>query len=199
MKTLKERRLWKILLALIVGIGVISCAVTITCSVVEKKQIEANTNAFAEARSAGYDLCYSICAEAGEITLDGITYRQYSRRWDSFVDGSFLADFLIRKDAGYIDETSGSKNGLVVYGRIEGYANDPDDEVSYDPGKYEIIEPYKIAQYKEPVDMWAVAGIMVIVALVEAALITALIVYFIVYAARKSRFERVHGNADRQS
>ena len=187
MKTLKERKLWKILTALIVGIGVISGAAVFTCSSVEDKQIKAYTDAYAEAKDAGYDQCYSICAEAGEITLDGITYRQYSRRWDSFVDGSFLSDFLIRKDAEYIDESSGITNGLIVYGRIEGYANDPEDDTEYDPGKYEIIEPYKIAQYKKPIDMWAVTGIMVIVALIESALTTALIVYFIVYALKRSR------------
>ena len=78
----------------------------------------------------------------------------------------------------------------MIYGRLEGYADDPDDETEYDPGKYEIIEPYKFAKYVKRVDMWAVAGIIVLVVIAECVLIAALAVYFIVYAVKKSRVKK---------
>jgi hypothetical protein len=190
MKTLKERKTWKILLALIILIGVVTGIYAGVSSMYDRKRLREEKEAYQEAKTAGYDLGYSICSKAGEVTLDGVAYDLYSRRWDSFVDGSFQKDFLIRKDASYIDEAEGSTTDLMIYGRLEGYADDPDDETEYDPGKYEIIEPYKFAKYVKRVDMWAVAGIIVLVVIAECVLIAALAVYFIVYAVKKSRVKK---------
>lgn len=190
MKSLKERKSWKILLGVILVIAVLAAAGYIISSSLERKVINENYAADDEAADAGYDETIFVCTVEEPVTLDGTEYVKYHAHWESFVDGDFEEDFLIKADASYIDETNQQKDGLIVYGRTTGYANDPNDTVLYDPGKYKIVEPYKIGIYKQSIDMWAVAGILVVVIMIEMVLVTALIIYFIVYFIKRARYTK---------
>lgn len=90
-------------------------------------------------------------------------------------------ELLVKQNPDFRDETGGKTESLIIYGRTEGYCNDPGDEITHDPGKYRILSPYRIAIWEKPLDMWAVAGIMVLVLLIEGVLAITLVIYFLVY------------------
>lgn len=179
MKPLKERMFWKVLLCIIIGIAFISFIVFTLCLLSAGESNQKNAMEYEKAKEVGFDKVYMICTREDELTLEGTSYILYTARWSSFVDGDYQEDFLIRKDATYIDETEGKTEGLIIYCKVAGFANDP--------GKYKILEPYKIAIYQQSVDMWAVVGIMVIVVLIEIILVAVLVIYFVMYYAKKNK------------
>ena len=137
--------------------------------------------AFREAKDAGYAEVYYACTMEGTVTLDGTTYVHYHKRMETFLDGTLEEDLLVKQSLTYRDETDGKTESLIIYGKTEGYRNDPGDEITYEPGKYRVLSPYRITLWEKPLDMWAVAGIIVLVMLIEGVLATILVIYFLVY------------------
>ena len=180
MKTLRDFKLWKILIGVIVGIAVVSIAAFAVLFVVDSKNDRERSQMVKEARAAGYDRAYSVCTLEDEIMLDGVTYNHYHAEQKSFVDGTFHRDFLVKKDAPFIDESNGKTSGLVIYGKVEGYADAPEYVDTDNSGQYEIVEPYRITQYKSQIDMWAVSAMLVLAMLIEMILVFLLGMYFFV-------------------
>ena len=187
MKPLMERKFWKIMLGIIFGIGFISVILFVICLFSASETNQRRSMEYEKAKEAGFDKVYCICSRGKELTLDGIPYILYTARWSSFVDGVSEEEVLVRKDATYIDETEGKTEGLAIYCRESGYVNDSDDPVTYDSSKYMVLEPYKIAIYRQGVDTWAVAGILVLVGLIEIILVAVLVIYFVMYYVRKNK------------
>ena len=179
MKPLMKRKFWKIMLGIIIGIAIISVSAFMVCVFVAGETSSKNGMEYEAAKEAGFDKVYCICSRGEELTLEGTSYILYTVRWSSFVDGDSEEEVLIRKDATYIDETEGKTEGLIIYCKETGFANDS--------GKYMVLEPYKIAIYGRSVDMWAVAAIMVLVGLIEFLLVAVLVIYFVVYFVRKNK------------
>jgi len=182
MKTLKERKAWKILIGIIAVIAVLAVGAFAIISAVNEKRLNDNTSDMEQAKAAGYDTEFSICSRVGDIRLDGKDYIRYSRHWDSFVDGQYKEDIFILKDAKYIDDSNGETKNLVIYGRVSGYYEEP-----LDGEKYTLVEPYRFRLYREHMDMWAVGAGFALALLVEGMLVFALIIYFIVYLVMKHR------------
>ena len=189
MKPLKKRIAWKILLCIMAFIAVGTVVTYIICSASEKHTIAARQKEYQQAKDAGYEDELYICSKEQTVTLDGVEYVRYNVFHRSFIDSS-REDVLIRTDAVYTDETGGKMQGLVIYGKGIGFVDDDEDEVKYFPGKYRVIEPYKIGIYKEAVDMWAVVGLAVLAGMAEVALALVLAVYFIVYFIKKKKTQK---------
>ena len=190
MKSLRERKFWKILGTLIIAVAVISLVAFGICTRIEKKQLDHRKELFKEAEKAGYPGEYYVCSGPEEITLEGVSYLKYHMHKSAFIGEGYSMDFLVYPDDSYIDESNGNTESLIIYGKDVAYANDPADPVTYYPGKYPIVELYKIAEYKEGIDMWAVAGIMVIVAIIEFILTVILVIYLVIYYVKSRRAEK---------
>ena len=169
----------KILLSLIIAIAMISVASFFVCKTIERSQINRENQAITEAKEAGYDSTYYISAREGTLQIDGITYDKYVLRRSALIGEGYKAEFIIRQDAQYIDESKGNTDHLMIYGRTTGYANDPNDDVTYDPGRYQIIEPYKIEVYQDHIDMLKVITVLFFVAVAELILIILLVVQIV--------------------
>gem|GEM_PF-3507850 len=168
---LKNKKFWKIMIVVIGVIAVLAAAAYVICAGLERKTLRENQAMSEEAKKAGANAEFYVCTYQKEVRLNGRDYEEYKAHRDGFIDGGYSVSFLIPKGEPYLDETKGRRDGLIVYGTHMGYENDPEDPVTYDPGKYEVIDPLKIAIYKEPLDMWAVVGLEVLVALIEIALV----------------------------
>ena len=180
MKVIMKSKVWKVLISIIIILPIITSVAYVICSTIENMQISNNQKLRQEAHEAGYKEEYYICTLTDEISLEGVDYTLYTARRDVFVGESYKEEILVKKDAAYIDKTKGKKEGLIIYGNIEGFANDPDDDVVYNPGKYAVINPYKIAIYKQSIDMWAGVGLLIIAVMIEIGLVIILALYCVV-------------------
>ncbi len=177
MKPLKEQKTWKVLIGIIIGLAVVSFIVAMACYVSAERTQAKNSRTYREAADAGFDKEYSVCKKEEILSFDGVSYVRYSVYRDSFIDGGYYDhELLIAEDASCINETEDQTEGLVIYGKMGDH--------QIDPARYEVIEPYRIAVYQKPVDMWAVAAALVLVGIIELILIVAAAVYFIRYSAK---------------
>lgn len=187
MKTLKQRKAWKILVAIMIVLLIAAAVVFFVCTGIAKKQNKERENNMIAAITAGYDLEIQICNKVGDIRIDGVDYILYSRHYSSFVEGQSRDNFVIRKDAEYIDDANGQTKEVVIYGKVAGTAKLPDEMDT----AYYIIEPYRFIPYEEGLDMWAVAGLLALALFIEWILFNVLLIYFVVYAIKRNKIKKL--------
>ena len=180
MKPLKESMFWKVLLILIVVIAVPSLAWFSHQTNIDKKATNENRQAYNEAIDAGYDERYFYCTKNSPVTIEGITYQSYSMVGEALMGVGPTEEILLLPGIVYKDDTNGATEGLVIFARTVN--TDTEDSQALIPGKYRIVEPYRIAVYQKGISLIGTITVMVFVGYLELLLVIVLITYLIAYA-----------------
>ena len=187
MKPLKDQKFWKILSALIILIAIGAVLYTDHLAELDRKADYENNAAFNEAKAAGYDEEYWLCSLEEPITLEGITYERYLMIKQSYLGVGDVREILLTPGAEYIDESEGKTSDLVIYAKTADFVNDPDDPVTYDQGKYRVVDPYKIAEYQKKTSVFAAVYFSLLATTLEIILSLVLVIYFISYFVKKRK------------
>ena len=166
---LRDRKAWKVLLALMLVFSVISVMMFALFGWADKSYTDKHNRYLTEAQAAGYPDSYAQCDMLGIVDIDGTEYRIYHSHRDSGIFG-YSQMVYIRSDAGFIDNTGGKATDIRIYCK----------NISVND-EYVIVEPYSMWCPLPSAVTWMFVIIAVLSAVAAVGTLFALMIYLIVY------------------